>query len=464
MIRKPLTDIFRRKLGLYLIAFSFMASCQPPKADISIASLNLRFSTDTIFFDTLLSSVASVTKRLRVYNDESKAIIIANINITNTSNAFSITVNGIEGLGFEQTHLLAGDSLLILLKANLKEQNQDLPYVVEEQLSFSTNGGEQIIPVIAWGQDAHFLRDSIIMCNTVWQAGKPYVIYDNVLIDSLCSLTIQPGTKIYSHFGSTIFVKGTLNVQGSAHAPVLFTNDRFDSGFDTAPGQWGGIVFLEGSTSSHMNFAHIKNAKNGIWLGAPDTDTIPDLELTNSIIENISGSGILSFTSDLTLSNCLVNNCGEINVACLAGGNYTFVHNTFANFGFGFFRTQPIMVLTNNLQLSDGSVILDDLKANLENNIIWGDQMDELVLVNSNNNLFDVIFNKNLIRTSDTQFEATNILNQDPLFVEPSAFNYRIDSLSPAINRGNNLGFTIDLDSLKRDNIPDIGAYEWRQN
>ena len=451
-----------KKLGLYVIAFSLLVACNPFNNELKLSTINLRFSTDTIFFDTLLSSVTSVTKRLKVYNQEPKPITIDHINLSNTSNAFSITVNGIEGVAFNQIDLLAGDSLLILLKANLKEQNQELPFVVEEQLSFSTDVGEQVIPIIAWGQDAHFLRDSILMCNTVWQAGKPYVIYDNVLIDSLCSLTIQPGTKIYSHFGSSIFVKGTLKALGNAHSPILFTNDRFDSGFDTAPGQWGGVVFLEGSSSNSMEFTYIKNAKNGIWLGTPDTDTIPDLIITNSIIENTSGSGILSFTSDLKMTNCLVNNCGEINVACLAGGNYSFVHNTFANFGFGFFRSQPIMVLTNNLQLSDGSIILDNLTSTLENNIIWGNQLDELVLVNSTDKVFDITIKSNLIRTSDIQLDADNILNQDPLFVEPSAYNYRIDSLSPAINKGNNWGITIDLDSMQRDTNPDIGAYEWR--
>ncbi|MCF6351858.1 MAG: right-handed parallel beta-helix repeat-containing protein [Cyclobacteriaceae bacterium] len=452
------------RLSKLLILIIVLGSCKPTSPEFELSPIQLRFSTDTVYFDTLLSTVTSITKRLRVYNDAAKAVTISHIGITNTSNAYTLILNGIEGNGFENTALFAGDSLLILLKANLQEQNQNLPFVVEEALSFVTNGAEQQVPVIAWGQDANFLRDSVLICNTVWTAGKPYVIYDNILVDSLCTLIIEPGTRVFSHIGSAIYIKGSIISKGNATNSVLFTNDRFDNGFDNAPGQWAGIVFLEGSKSNVLNFTHIRNAQNGIWLGTPDEDDIPDLVMNNSIIENTSGSGILAFSSDLTLTNCLINNCVEFNVAGLAGGNYNFKHNTFANFGFGFFRNSPIMVFTNNLQLGDGSVIYADLNARVENSIIWGNQNEELQFSNAGGKLFNVTIKNNLLRTTLPEMEAENILNKTPLFTEPSAYNYKIDTLSPAIDVGINLGVLIDLDSTIRDLKPDIGAYEWNQN
>lgn len=452
---------------LFLVStllLGFFYSCKPPETEFTEGAVQLRFSEDTVYFDTLISTVKSITQRLKVYNDESKAVSIAHIGITNASDAFSITVNGIEGNDFENTDLLAGDSLLILLNANLDEQNQDLPYVVEETLSFTTNGVEQNLPVIAWGQDAHFLRDSILVCNTTWTAGKPYVIYDDILVDSLCSLTIEPGTRVYSHFGSTIYVQGTLYANGTNQQPIEFTNDRFDSGFDLAPGQWDGIVFLEGSKGNQIAFATIKNARDAIWLGTPDEDTIPDLTLTNTIIENTSGSGILAFTSDLSMTNCLVDNCGEFVLAALAGGNINIVHSTLTNYGLGFFRTQPIAVFTDNLELNDGSLLLGDLTVSIQNSIVWGSQPDEIVFSDAGGKLFDVTISNNLIRTTIAELDDQNIVNEDPLFVEPFEFNYRIDTLSPAIDQGVDLGISIDLDSLQRDNLPDLGSYEWRQN
>ncbi len=456
--------LYFRQFAVIIIAIITMSSCKPSNPEFTLSPTHLRFSTDTVYFDTLLSTVNSITKRLRVYNDNSKAVTITTIDISNSSDAFSIIVNGIENNNFENIDLLSGDSLLILLKANLQEENQNLPFVVEESLSFATNGVSQNVPVVAWGQDAHFLRDSILVCNSIWKPGKPYVIYDDMLIDTLCSLVIEPGTRIYSHIGSIIFVKGTLVAKGNAISPVLFTNDRFDNGFDNAPGQWGGIVFIEGSTSNKLDFTHIRNARNGIWLGTPDEDDIPDLVMNNSIIENTSGSGILSFSSDLTLTNCLIDNCVEFNVAALAGGNYIFKHNTFANFGYGFFRNQPILVFTNNLQLSDGSVIFDSLHAEVTNNIIWGSHTEEIQVAETDGYVFNLNVKGNIIRSNLPELATDNMLNQDPLFIQPSEYNYKIDSLSPAIDTGLDLEILIDLDSLQRDNQPDIGAYEWQQN
>jgi hypothetical protein len=55
-----------------------------------------------------------------------------------------------------------------------------------------------------------------------------------------------------------------------------------------------------------------------------------------------------------------------------------------------------------------------------------------------------------------------NLLNVPPrpLFVDPSLLNFRPDSLSPLINAGMRLGILEDITGKKRDDKPDIGAYE----
>jgi hypothetical protein len=53
-----------------------------------------------------------------------------------------------------------------------------------------------------------------------------------------------------------------------------------------------------------------------------------------------------------------------------------------------------------------------------------------------------------------------NIINQDPLFIDKSRYNYRLDTLSPAKDNGIFTDITHDLDGNVRDANPDIGAYE----
>ena len=67
----------------------------------------------------------------------------------------------------------------------------------------------------------------------------------------------------------------------------------------------------------------------------------------------------------------------------------------------------------------------------------------------------------NLIKTSNDFFVGfDNIINSDPLFIDPEAYNYELDTLSPAINAGADLGVMLDLLGNIRTAPSDIGAYE----
>ena len=74
---------------------------------------------------------------------------------------------------------------------------------------------------------------------------------------------------------------------------------------------------------------------------------------------------------------------------------------------------------------------------------------------------FNLTMTNNLLRTTNEQYVGFgNIINEDPLFIDPELFNYQLDSLSPAITKGASLGIVIDLLGNARSIPPDIGAYE----
>jgi len=456
-------------LKRYIFQLSFcitliigLASCSLTNEEISTdPDFKLRFSADTVFFDTIFSEIPSITKRLRVYNDNNSAISIAAINLNEEDTPYNLTLNGQQGTSFNNTKLLSNDSLLILIEAQLNDRDNDWPYVVEDKLIFSTNGNNQEVSIFSWGQDANYIKDSILTCNTTWTQGKPYVIYDNALVDSLCTLTIEPGTRIFSHNGSQIYVKGSLIAEGTSADRIIFNNDRFDEGYRDFPGQWGGITFLPGSKNNRIRYSDIRNAEYGIWLGTPDDDDIADLILENSILENMSGAALLAFTSDLEMTNCLLNNAGDVLIGLFAGGNYSLRHNTFANYGFGLFKSQPTMYLADQLVLSDGSLIAGATSLNLQNCIIWGPSSDEIIIEQLSGNEFNISMANNLLRTTDSFYSiSNNIINLDPLFIDPALYNYQLDANSPAIDAGVNLGISLDLTGNPRVEPPDIGAYE----
>ncbi len=455
-------------------------SCRPEEEKFTLdASASLRFSTDTVFFDTLFTSLGSVTKRFKVFNDSKNAVNISDISLNSgQSSPFSIFVNGLAGPSLQDVRILGHDSILVLTEVTIDPKNENLPFLVTDQINFKTNGNDQNIKLVAWGQDANFLRDSVLICNTTWTAEKPYVLYNSVFINEGCSLTIEEGTKIYSHNGSFIFVQGSIIAKGTAENRILFTNDRFDGSFANAPGQWGGLIFLLGSNKNSINFSDIRNAEVGIYLGTPDDDMDPDLILSNTRIENMGGNsiiptidsliqpgyGIIAITSDLYAYNVLINNCQINVVANLAGGNYRYEHCTFANYSADFFRQNEAVVFSDNLVLGDNSVLLADLNATLTNCIIWGDRREEVLISNSEETNFNLTFNNNIIRSTNGLLETDNFLNEDPKFFDRRDYDYSLDTLSPAKDAAIPIGILIDMEGNVRDAKPDLGALERKEN
>ena len=254
-----LNKCLRRGLSIFIgLGIGLFSSCQiQNEIPFTGATFNLRFSADTVYFDTVFTELTTTTQRLKVYNDYDGLITIGQIQMAQENSPFRLTVNGFAANSFENISILGGDSLLVLLEAEIDAQNQDNPFVVEDDIQFTTDDNSQKVPVVAWGQDANYLRDSVLQCNTTWTAGKPYVVYDNILVDSLCSLIIEPGARIYAHANANIYIKGQLTVNGSASERVIFTNDRFDEPFVSAPGQWNGITFLVGSKGNSLSLIHI---------------------------------------------------------------------------------------------------------------------------------------------------------------------------------------------------------------
>ena len=446
-------------LIISFFGFLLFTSCElDEEMFTSDPSARLSFSTDTISFDTIFTTRGSITKRLHVYNQNDNAIRINEISLLSLTSFYTLTVNGREGSFFEDLEILGNDSMLVLVKISIDPTNQDLPFLVKDAISFKSNSNTNDIHLVSYGQDAQFLKNEVIACNVVFTANRPYVFSDTVLVDTLCSLTIEKGAKLFFDNNAILFIKGSLIVEGDSMNRVNFQQSRLD--FDNTPGQWKGIYFLEGSVNNKIDYASIRNAEIGLRLGTPDSDTIPDVILSNSIIENMSIAGILAFSSDLLAINTLIDNCADYTVGNFIGGNYTYQHCTFANFSFDFFRDEPSVVFSDNLVLTDNSLLTADLDVRLENTIIWGSLDEQITISSSGEANFSLFTQNNIVRTNDPLFDGAGNQNTDPLFVDPRQYNYQLDTLSPAKDAGVDLGIEKDLIGAPRDPLPDIGAYE----
>jgi hypothetical protein len=130
-------------------------------------------------------------------------------------------------------------------------------------------------------------------------AGNVYVA-GQLFVPAGQTLTIQPGA-IVKFTGSRLIVDGTLDAQGTAGSPIVFTSVNDDSmGGDTnadggasapTPGNWDGIE-LRGGSTSHLDHAVIRYHGAGGWAGVYFSSPAVTATITNCSIADGSSAGV----------------------------------------------------------------------------------------------------------------------------------------------------------------------------
>jgi hypothetical protein len=425
--------------------------------------VNLIFSSDTIQFDTLFAERLSITKRLKVINPTNKAVNISSIALANRNPAFQLTLNGRTQSSFSDQLLLPEDSVLLLISANIDQGNDNNPFVIRDYLEVINQNNQQTVVFEAWGQNAHYLSDTIIACNSRWTAEKPYVLSGTIQLDSSCVLTMEPGTKVYSAPETFLIIDGSLQAEGNAENPILFTNDRLDEPFVDAAGQWGGIVFLENSKDNYFKYTTIKNALFGANLNIFNPDNEPDLIMENCFVGNMVISSIISLNSDFAATNSVFYNTASGTVSHIGGGSAYYTHCTIANY-FNVARENSAAFFSDSALDNNDNQIIAPLEVQILNSIVYGRITDEIQFFEQVEGNLNFSFSHSLFRSSlEILSENNSITNQNPTFVEVTNNDFRLGIQSPAIDAGLPTEVNKDVLGNTRSGAPDIGAYEYFQ-
>ena len=500
---------------------TFLPGCEP-KEELVQTSGSLELEADTVLFDTVFTTIRTVTKRLWVYN-RNRGAVKTDISLEGQAGAtYSLVINGDNGPSAQGVTIRGNDSLLVLVRAVVGDNGQATvakQFLVTDKVHFRTNGADQVAHLVAYGQNAYFHRAEIITTETTWRTDKPHVIINSdyrtprgtyplgVGVPRGVTLHIPKGARIYLHAGAYLQVDGTLLVNedfaptdtGKALSAniVRFQGDRLEPFYADVPGQWGGIIFTNTSTGNRIRYAEIKNATFGALLYNPDNSAPkrPDLTLENTVIKNISGSnisfanatastggGIISYSSDVTATNCLITNCGEFAVVGVGGGVYDFNFCTIANYTPAFQRETSSFTITNERAIEPNIPL--PTSVSIRNSIVWGSFEDELFLKNygaPNNPDYTVSILNSLLRTKEYASSVAviggpevNIINQDPLFkrtiLTSNKIDYSLQAKSPATAPRRLAATstapnpTLDLLNILRDpNMPSLGAYEHKE-
>ena len=457
---------------LIIVSCLFIISCKK-ETFITGHDARLATSSDTLHFDTVFTSVGSVTQFFRIYNQNNQKLLLNNVKLSGgAASVFKINVDGFIGPEIKDIEIDANDSIYVFVSVKIDPSAGNLPFVVQDSIGIQYNGNMRWVQLEAWGQNANFLRSQLITGSHTWSNTKPYVILGGLLIDTNAVLNIQKGTRIYLHADAPLIVDGSLKVFGEKYdsTRVTFQGDRLDEPYKNFPAGWPGIYFRQSSKDNVLNFAIIKNAFQGLVADKPSVNANPKLTLNECIIDNCYDAGILGIQSNITAQNCLISNCGK-NVLLVRGGIYNFTHCTSAAYSNSFIlHKEPALLVTNFIK--DGNNFLTaDLTATFRNCIFWGDNGttdDEVVVTKQGSTVFSVIFQNSLWKVKNNPANVTAsamVVNQNPLFdsinTQKRFYNFRLKPTSPAINKGFTTSIPFDLDGNPRSiALPDLGSYE----
>jgi hypothetical protein len=474
---------------------------------------SLRFSQDTVYLDTVFSTIGSSTRTFKVYNDSNDDILIPTIALARGDNSnYRLAIDGAPGKTFGNIELLAKDSLFIFVETTVDITNfsNDTEFLYEDTIVFDSGANEQRVELVTLIRDAVFLfpaRDAQGIEETLLLGtdpdgeeirisgfvldpteltltnDKPYVIYGYAAIPNNATLTIEAGARLHFHANSGIIastesslqVNGLPSMTAAMENEVIFEGDRLEPLYENVAGQWGTIWLTSGSKNHVFNHATIKNASVGVRMDSNNpTSTGATLKIFNSKIINSANVGLLGTTASVEAVNSVFNNAGQSAVVGRLGGSYSFNNCTITNYWRGGNRQDPTLFISNTIP---NSGLSEDLtQALFTNCIVYGDRNFESILLNDGLSLFNFKFENTLIKFADRNgdfaalpaYDFTNtglyenvLFNMEPRFKDPTKHDLRIDNTGAANELANPAtATTTDIKGTIRSSQPDAGAYE----
>ncbi len=482
-------DQLMRSAFLFLatIALLGMLSCQDELFTTN-PDKKLEFSTDTLTFDTIFTSLGSTTEKFIIYNKNNRALRIDRISLAKgVSSKFRLNVDGVVDTHntFSAVEIGARDSMYVFVETTINPTDDNNLILIEDSVVFEFNGNKQQVHLEAFGQNMYLLKDKLLEENTRFKTDKPYLIYGDLTVDTARTLTLPAGCRLYFHNNSNLIVYGNLNTEGTFNQPVELRGDRLDKVKFTDPvpynyvaGQWGGVYLLSSSGHHNLKNTNITSAYVGLYSPNTNRNELPEITVENCRIHNFLYYGIVAQNTNLTVKNSEISNTGSYTVY-LSGGKHVFEQSTIANYYANNdfepgSRDKFPAVMIMGLQRTA------PMETEFTNCIVSGTIDNELTIASRYLKDYKGVFKNSYIKRK-TKIEQPQFQNirwyqyGDTIFKQSrfdyekkKYFNFTPDSISPVRKISSDLfvasKYPLDLNGKNRfvDENPDAGCYEWR--
>ncbi|MDW8415956.1 MAG: hypothetical protein RML92_00195 [Bacteroidia bacterium] len=473
-----LSEMERRLLIWFGLLLLFVNSCR--REILAPRPGELRFSRDTVRFDSLFSTLLSPTQRLWVYNPHPHPVRIKQIWLEKGEQSpYSFIFDGRVGPLRMDYILAAKDSAQVFIRLRDTTFSDAERY---DRLLFDTESGVQSVVLRTVLLAAYVYQDFGFDSAVVsLPSDKPIVIDGFFYVGPNAHLRILPGTRLYfsgrrwesgplqGELKSGMYVAGSLEVLGTSDSPVRMQGWRLEPYYASAAGQWQGLWFFPTSRQNKLLHTEILQSSIGVRIDSAGDATAAKVYMESCIISDAANYGVVaqgfcpSLPSQPILHavNTLMYRCGQACMAIIGGGKHRLIHCSLLYDQGDIRRGLTSLLLTDFLRLSD-QIQTYPIDFMALNSVIWSSKEDavsaELRSANPQQ-----IYDHCALRQKETLPGSGNIY-PEKLGLGEAAKRYPIQANSPLIDAGRYDAAwspTRDLAGRLRDQHPDIGVYEY---
>ncbi|MBI5915318.1 MAG: CotH kinase family protein, partial [Bacteroidetes bacterium] len=143
------------------------------------------------------------------------------------------------------------------------------------------------------------LPDTIFQNLTLTAACSPYIAAGDVVLKPNATLTVQPGVEIQFAEGTSLWVHGDVQMNGSAASAIRLINYGSNQ-------TWGGIFLKNATATSSLSFVKMENASAGqhrFYFPAAISAYNADLDLDHLDLTAVTDNPIFARFSDVVLTD-----------------------------------------------------------------------------------------------------------------------------------------------------------------
>ena len=152
-------------LSFLFLVSAIIFSCKK-ESFITSPQAKLNTSTDTLFYDTVFTSVGSITQSFKIFNGNSQKLRLSQVKLSGgTSSVFKMNVDGTAAAEVDNVEINANDSIYVFVQVNINPTAANLPFILRDSILISYNGNQKFVQLQAYGQNAIFLNSVEITGN-----------------------------------------------------------------------------------------------------------------------------------------------------------------------------------------------------------------------------------------------------------------------------------------------------------